>query len=169
MYKQKSKDFRELELEQLMLLGKQIITDGEAPKHTPPTQPRPASRRGHQHSHSTGQTPTSVTDNVNKDAMNDSGSPPSSQPFWQNEPLFTKHVAAVTTATMSALPHLPFEAAIALVFTTAWNVSPPPTLKLNKKPNNQRSGAPSPPTPAPPSNVPQGNFTFADIAKAATG
>ena len=46
MYEQKSKDFRESELERLSLLGKQIIADGEAPKSTPPTRPRPTSRRG---------------------------------------------------------------------------------------------------------------------------
>ena len=76
-----------------------------------------------------------------------------------------KHVAAVTTATMSALPHLPFETAIATAFTTVRNVGPPPPLKLDKKPGNRRSGAPSPQTPAP--TAPQGNFTFADMVKAA--
>ncbi|KAF8707301.1 hypothetical protein AX14_013649 [Amanita brunnescens Koide BX004] len=94
--------------------------------------------------------------------------PSSSQPFWQNEPLFTKHVAAVTMATMSALPHLPFETAIANAFTTVRNVGPPPPLKLDKKPGGRRSGAPSPPTPIPTTSVPQGNFTFADMVKAAT-
>ncbi|KAF8661623.1 hypothetical protein AX14_007209 [Amanita brunnescens Koide BX004] len=54
MYEQKSKDFRESELERLTLLGKQILTDGEAPKETPPARPRPASRRGRQRSRSTG-------------------------------------------------------------------------------------------------------------------
>ena len=93
-------------------------------------------------------------------------SAPSSQPFWQDEPLFTKHVAAVTTATMTALPHLPFETAIATAFTTVRNVGPPPPLKLDKKPGNRRSGAPSPQTPAP--AAVQGNFTFADMVKAAT-
>ena len=39
MYEQKSKDFREAELERLSLLGKQILADGEAPKATPPTRP----------------------------------------------------------------------------------------------------------------------------------
>ena len=67
---------------------------------------------------------------------------------------------------MSALPHLPFETAIALAFNTVRNVGPPPPLKLDKKPGNRRSGALSPPTPGPVS-APQGNFTFADIAKAA--
>ena len=67
---------------------------------------------------------------------------------------------------MSALPHLPFEAAIATAFTTVRNVGPPPPLKLEKKPGNRQSAAPSPPTPAP-VPAPQGNFTFADIAKAA--
>ncbi|KAF8684285.1 hypothetical protein AX14_004168 [Amanita brunnescens Koide BX004] len=38
MYEQKSKDFRESELERLTLLGKQIIADGEVPKSTPPRQ-----------------------------------------------------------------------------------------------------------------------------------
>ncbi|KAF8730033.1 hypothetical protein AX14_005797 [Amanita brunnescens Koide BX004] len=42
MYEQKSKDFRNSELERLALLGKQILADGEAPKDTPPTRPRPA-------------------------------------------------------------------------------------------------------------------------------
>ncbi|KAF8657401.1 hypothetical protein AX14_007885 [Amanita brunnescens Koide BX004] len=70
---------------------------------------------------------------------------------------------------MSALPHLPFEAAIASAFTTVRNVGPPPPLKLDKRPNNRRSGAPSPPTPAPaPTINTQGNFTFADMVKAAT-
>ena len=159
MYEEKSKDFRESELERLALLGKQILADGAAPKDTPPARPRPASRRGRQRSRSRSRaaipaptTPPSET-------------PPSSQPFWQNEPLFTKHVAVVTTATMSALPHLPFETAIANAFTTVRSVGPPPPLKLDKKPGNRRSAAPSPPTaPAPP----QGNFTFADIAKAAS-
>ncbi|KAF8662345.1 hypothetical protein AX14_007086 [Amanita brunnescens Koide BX004] len=95
-------------------------------------------------------------------------SPPSSQPFWQDEPLFTKHVTAVTTATMSALPHLPFESAIASTFATVRNVGPPPPLKLDKKPKGQRSGAPSPSAPQT-LTAPQGNFTFADITKAAAG
>ena len=71
---------------------------------------------------------------------------------------------------MSALPHLPFETAIALAFTTIRNVGPPPPLKLNKRPSNHCAGAPSPPSaaPNPPSNPPQGNFTFADMVKAAT-
>ena len=66
---------------------------------------------------------------------------------------------------MSALPHLPFETAIATAFTTVRNVGPPPPLKLDKRPGNRRSGAPSPQTPAP--AAPQGNFTFADMVKAA--
>ncbi|KAF8651496.1 hypothetical protein AX14_008469 [Amanita brunnescens Koide BX004] len=44
-------------------------------------------------------------------------------------------------------------------------LAPPPALKLDKKPGNRRSGAPSPPTPAP--AAPQGGFTFADMVKAA--
>ncbi|KAF8660666.1 hypothetical protein AX14_007361 [Amanita brunnescens Koide BX004] len=160
MYEQKSKDFCDSELERLSLLGKQILADGAAPKETPPARPRPASRRGRQRSRSDGRatTPAPVT-------LSSEAAPPSSQPFWQDEPLFTKHVAAVTTATMSALPHLPFETAIATAFTTVRNVGPPPPLKLDKKPGNRRSGAPSPQTPAP--AAPQGNFTFADIVKAA--
>ena len=146
MYEQKSKDFRDSELERLSLLGKQILADGEAPKVTPPARPRPASRRGRQRSRSGGRDRTEPT------ARSPTPVPdlPSSQPFWQDEPLFTKHVAAVTTATMSALPHLPFETAIATAFTTVRNVGPPPPLKLDRKPGNRRSGAPSPPTPAPP-------------------
>ncbi|KAF8682077.1 hypothetical protein AX14_004417 [Amanita brunnescens Koide BX004] len=168
MYEQKSKDFRDSEIERLALLGKQILSDGNAPKETPPARPRPAPRRGRQRSRSTGR------DNQAGHAAappapspSASGSKPSSQPFWQDEPLFTKHVAAVTTTTMSALPHLPFETAIAAAFNTVWNVGPPPPLKLDKKPGNRRSGAPSPPTPSP-AAAPQNNFTFADIAKAAT-
>ena len=172
MYEQKSKDFRESELERLTLLGKQIIADGKVPKETPPARPRPVSRRGRQRSRSTGRADPNTEhakqasregDERVKPAMQ---TPTSSQPFWQDEPLFTKHVAAVTTVTMSALPHLPFEAAIASAFTTVRNVGPPPPLKLDKKPGVRRSAAPSPPTPAP-VPAPQGNFTFADIAKAA--
>ncbi|KAF8645279.1 hypothetical protein AX14_009270 [Amanita brunnescens Koide BX004] len=158
MYKQKSKDFCDSELERLTLLGKQIIADGEVPKSTPPARPRPALRRGRQRSRTAPAPPTPPIVE----------SPPLSQPFWQNEPLFTKHIAAVTTATMSALPHLPFETAIATAFMTVRNVGPPPPLKLDKKPGNCRSDAPSPPTPAPPVNLPHGNFTFADMVKAAT-
>ena len=163
MYEQKSKDFRESELERLSLLGKQILDDGAAPKETPPARPRPASRRGRQRSRSGGQDRTEPAARP-PTPMPD---PPSSQPFWQDEPLFTKHVAAVTTATMSALPHLPFETAIATAFTTVRNVGPPPPLKLDKKPGNRRSGAPSPSTPVATTNAPQGNFTFADMVKAA--
>ena len=172
MYEQKSKDFRESELERLTLLGKQIIADGEAPKETPPARPRPVSRRGRQRSRSTGRADpnTERTKQASdRGQENPSSATPhsSSQPFWQDEPLFTKHVAAVTTATMSALPHLPFEAAIANAFATVRNVGPPPPLKLDKRPpGNRRSGAPSPPTPAP--VAPQGNFTFADMVKAAS-
>ena len=68
---------------------------------------------------------------------------------------------------MSALPHLPFETAIATAFTTVRNVGPPPPLKLDKKPGNRCSGTPSPSTPAVTPNAPQGNFTFADMVKAA--
>ena len=167
LYEQKSKDFRESELERLSLLGKQILADGEAPKDTPPARPWPTSRRGRQRSRSTGRVGQSERGNTEKTQPPDD-LPPSSQLFWQNEPLFTKHVAAVTTATMSALPHLPFETAIANAFTTVRNVGPPPPLKLDKRPGGQRSGAPSPPTPAPTANVPQGNFTFADMVRAAT-
>ncbi|KAF8722464.1 hypothetical protein AX14_009803 [Amanita brunnescens Koide BX004] len=169
MYEQKSKDFRESELERLSLLGKQILADGDAPKATPPTRPRPTSRRGQQRSRSTNR--AEQTDRgMNKQADHPTPSPPSSQPFWQDEPLFTKHVAAITTATMSALPHLPFETAIATAFTTVRNVGPPPPLKLDKKPgrlNDRQSGAPSPPTPAPAPAAATGGFTFADMVKAA--
>ncbi|KAF8703923.1 hypothetical protein AX14_014104 [Amanita brunnescens Koide BX004] len=167
MYEQKSKDFRESEIERLALLGKQILADGNAPKETPPARPRPVSRRGRQRSRSAGRADTTTRDQVSTTDVNAkqaTQTPSSSQPFWQDEPLFTKHVAAVTTATMSALPHLPFETAIATAFTTVRNVGPPPPLKLDKKPGNRRSGAPSPSTPAP---APQGNFTFADIARTA--
>ncbi|KAF8701181.1 hypothetical protein AX14_000552 [Amanita brunnescens Koide BX004] len=165
MYEQKSKDFRDSELERLTLLGKQILDDGAAPKETPPVRPRPSSRRGRQRSRSLGR---DRTEPKPTSAQNDQPTPPSSQPFWQDEPLFTKHVAAVTTATMSALPHLPFEAAIASAFSTVRNVGPPPPLKLDKRPNTRRSGAPSPATPAPIlTGAPTGNFTFADMVKAA--
>ena len=160
MYEQKSKDFRDSELERLALLGKQILADGAAP--AAPARPRPASRRGRQRSRSSGRVETAPP----PPAPTSVESPPSSQPFWQDEPLFTKHVAAVTTATMSALPHLPFETAIATAFSTVRNVGPPPPLKLDRKPGHRRSAAPSPPTPAP-APTPHGNFTFADIAKAA--
>ncbi|KAF8690191.1 hypothetical protein AX14_003077 [Amanita brunnescens Koide BX004] len=164
MYEQKSKDFRESELERLSLLGKQILADGEAPKTTPPARPRPSSRRGRQRSRSTGRAEQVNREEVGKNVTNTT--PASSQPFWQDEPLFTKQVAAVTTATMSALPHLPFETAIANAFATVRNVGPPPPLKLDKKP--RRSAAPSPPTPAPaPAPTSHGNFTFADIARTA--
>ena len=163
MYEQKSKDFRDSELERLALLGKQILADGAAP--APPARPRPVSRRGRQRSRSSGRVETAAPPPPVPTSAEQS--PPSSQPFWQNEPLFTKHVAAVTTATMSALPHLPFETAIASAFNTVRNVGPPPPLKMDKRPGNRRSGAPSPPTPAPATSAPQGNFTFADIAKAA--
>ncbi|KAF8692809.1 hypothetical protein AX14_002385 [Amanita brunnescens Koide BX004] len=163
MYEQKSKDFRESELERLSILGKQILADGQAPKDTPPTRPRPASRRGRQRSSSTGWSGR-IDRETDERANQGKPTPPSSQPFWQDEPLFTKHVAAVTTATMSALPHLPFETAIATAFNTVRNVGPPPPLKMDKRPNNRRSGAPSPPTPNLASTS-QGNFTFADIAK----
>ena len=166
MYEQKSKDFRESELERLTLLGKQIIADGKVPKETPPARPRPSSRRGRQCSRSA--TRTEDPNTGRNQATKDQPTPPSSQPFWQDEPLFTKHVAAVTTATMSALPHLPFEAAIASAFSTVCNVGPPPPLKLDKRPNTRHSGAPSPATPVPaPATAPTGNFTFADMVKAA--
>ncbi|KAF8663975.1 hypothetical protein AX14_006799 [Amanita brunnescens Koide BX004] len=166
MYEQKSKDFRESELERLTLLGQQILTDGAAPKPTPPARPRPTSRRGRQRSRSSGRTePNRATTPTSADKA--AVSPPSSQPFWQDEPLFTKHVAAVTTATMTALPHLPFEAAIASAFTTVRSIGPPPPLKLDKKPGARRSNAPSPPSAPVPSIPVQGNFTFADVAKAA--
>ncbi|KAF8685299.1 hypothetical protein AX14_004050 [Amanita brunnescens Koide BX004] len=133
MYEQKSKDFRNSELERLTLLGKQILVDGEAPKDTPPARPRPTSCRGRQRSRSGGRDRTEPAARPSTPAPE----PPSSQPFWQDEPLFTKHVAAVTTATMSALPHLPFETTIATAFTTVRNVGPPPPLKLDKKPGNR--------------------------------
>ena len=183
MYEQKSKDFRDSELERLSLLGKQIIADGEAPKTTPPARPHPTSRRGCQCSQSTGRTDPNTERKADQTNTGTHANQmlSSSQPFWQDEPLFMKHVAAVTTATMSALPHLPFETAIASAFTTVRNVGPPPPLKLDKKPsgnrqpgtpslrsNDRRSGAPSPSDPAP-AAISQANFTFADITKAAAG
>ena len=166
MYEQKSKDFRESELERLSLLGKQILADGDARVDAAAEvrKARPPSRRGRQRSRSAGRPSTPVPPTPPAPSSGNN-SAPSSQPCWQDEPLFTKHVAAVTTATMSALPHLPFETAIATAFTTVRNVGPPPPLKLDKKPGNRRSGAPSPQTPAP--TAPQGNFTFADMVKAA--
>ena len=112
MYEQKSKDFRDSEIERLALLGKQILADGKSSKATPPTRPRPDSRRGRQRSRSAGR--TDQTPVIGEANIQEPSPLVSSQPFWQNEPLFTKHVAAVTMATMSALPHLPFETAIAV-------------------------------------------------------
>ena len=168
MYEQKSKDFRDSELERLTLLGKQIIEDGAAPKETPPARPRPASRRGRQRSRSLGHDRTEPKPAAPASVFTQNEpTPPSSQPFWQDEPLFTKHVAAVTTTTMSALPHLPFEAAIASAFTTVRSVGPPPPLKLDK-PGARRSNAPSPPTAPVAPAAPQNNFTFADMVRAAS-
>ena len=168
MYEQKSKDFRESELERLSLLGKQILADGNvrADAAVESRKTRPSSRQGHQRSRSAGR---SSAPTPPAPPTPPSGNNPitSSQPFWQDEPLFTKQVAAVTTATMSALPHLPFESAIASAFTTVRSVGPPPPLKLDKKPGARRSNAPSPQTAQATPTVPQGNFTFADIAKAA--
>ena len=164
MYEQKSKDFRDSELERLTLLGKQILDDGAIPKETPPARPRPTSRRGRQRSRSLGRDRTEPK----PASVQNESTPPSSQPFWQDEPLFTKQVAAVTTATMSALPHLPFEAAIASAFTTVRSVGPPPPLKLDKKPGARRSNAPSPPTAPIAPAVPHNNFTFAEMVKAAS-
>ena len=168
MYEQKSKDFRESELKRLALLGKQIIANGEAPKDAAPARPRPVSRRGQQPSRSTGRTPPPAAGRRTEPApaKDNNTTPPSSQPYWQDEPLFTKHVAAVTTATMSALPHLPFETAIALAFTTVRSVGPPPPLKLDKKTSARRSNALSPLTAPTTSGIPQGNFMFADMVKA---
>ncbi|KAF8670471.1 hypothetical protein AX14_005853, partial [Amanita brunnescens Koide BX004] len=174
MYEQKSKDFRDSELERLSLLGKQILTDGDARDNAAaePRKTRPSSRRGRQRNRSTGRSSTPIPP-VPLVSPPEGNSAPSSQPFWQDEPLFTKHVAAVTTATMSALPHLPFETAIAMAFSTVRSVGPPPPLKLDKKPrrsNDRRSGAPSPPTPAPAPVAPAAatGFTFADMVKAAS-
>ena len=169
MYEQKSKDFRESELERLSLLGKQILADSEAPKATPPTRPRPDSRRGRRRSRSANRADQSNQDHSEQENTKEKSTktPVSSQPFWQDKPLFTKHVAAVTTATMSALPHLPFETAIASAFTTVRNVGPPPLLKLDKRPGARRSNAPSPQTAQSPPDPPKSNFTFADIARAA--
>ena len=124
MYEQKSKDFRDSELERLSLLGKQIIADGEAPKTTPQARPRPTSRRGRQCSRSTSRADPNAERKQATIANPEQENPPSSQPFWQDEPLFTKHVAAVTTTTMSALPHLPFESAIASAFAMVRNIGP---------------------------------------------
>ena len=55
MYEQKSKDFRDSEIERLALLGKQIIADGEATKPITTNKPRPASCRGRQRSPPTAQ------------------------------------------------------------------------------------------------------------------
>ncbi|KAF8665520.1 hypothetical protein AX14_006604 [Amanita brunnescens Koide BX004] len=92
MYEQKSKDFRDSELERLALLGKQILADGAAPAAPAPPRPRPASRRGRQRSRSSGRIETVPLPPAPASAE----SPPSSQPFWQDEPLFTKHVAALS-------------------------------------------------------------------------
>ena len=137
-------------------MGKQILADGNAPKDTPPARPRPASQRGR-----------GRTEPPRPASAQNEPTPPSSQPFWQDEPLFTKHVAAVTTATMSALPHLPFEAAIASAFMTVRSVGPPPPLKLDKKPGARRSNAPSPSAALAAPTASQNNFTFADMVKAA--
>ena len=103
MYEQKSKDFRDSELKRLALLGKQILADGEAPKTTPPARPRPASRRGRQRSRSSGRDnqdsrTAPIPAPANKSTTT-TESPLSSQPFWQNEPLFTKHHVCVTSLT----------------------------------------------------------------------
>ena len=158
MYEQKSKDFRDSELERLALLGKQILADGEAPKDTLPARPHPDSRRGRKRSRSVSRTDRQGAGGKDEQAKQATQTPPSSQPFWQDEPLFTKHVAAVTTATMSALPHLPFETAIASAFTTVRNVGPPPPLKLDKKPGARRSNAPSPQTAQTPPRCPPGQL-----------
>ena len=47
-------------------------------------------------------------------------------------------------------------------------MGPPPPLKLDKKPGVRRSNAPSPPTAPTAPAVPQNNFTFAEMVKAAS-
>ncbi|KAF8661437.1 hypothetical protein AX14_007247 [Amanita brunnescens Koide BX004] len=60
MYEQKSKDFRDSELERLSLLGKQILADGDArvDAAAESRKARPPSRRGRQRSRSAGRSST---------------------------------------------------------------------------------------------------------------
>ena len=55
------------------------------------------------------------------------GSDQGSQPFWDHNNKFSEYIAAMVSATVTTLPHIPFSSAIATAIGTVTKAGPPPS------------------------------------------
>ena len=73
---------------------------------------------------------------------------PHSQPYWDYRNAYSDHIAAMVTATVTAIPHIPLSSAISSAITTVSKAGPPPEL-VQKTKGKRPSGSSRPTSPAP--------------------
>ena len=58
---------------------------------------------------------------------------PMSQPYWDYRNAYSDHIAAMVTATVTAIPHIPLSSAISSAISTVSKAGPPPELTKGSK------------------------------------
>ncbi|KAF8673045.1 hypothetical protein AX14_005439 [Amanita brunnescens Koide BX004] len=99
---------------------------------------------------------------------------PMSQPYWDYRNAYSDHIAAMVTATVSAIPHIPLSSAISSAISTVSKAGPPPGLAKGNKSKASRSSSPAPSkTPPPvipkPSPPPAFNYSKLTMAQVVAG
>ncbi|KAF8680803.1 hypothetical protein AX14_004479 [Amanita brunnescens Koide BX004] len=94
---------------------------------------------------------------------------PMSQPYWDYRNAYSDHIAAMVTATVSAIPHIPLSSAISSAISTVSKAGPPPELAKGNKSKGSRSSSPAPsktPPPVIPKPSPPPAFNYSKLTMA---
>ncbi|KAF8708936.1 hypothetical protein AX14_013500 [Amanita brunnescens Koide BX004] len=62
-----------------------------------------------------------------------------SQPYWDHQNKFSEYIAAMVSATVTTLPHIPLSSAIATTIGTVTRAGPPPSKPPPRLPERRRS------------------------------
>ncbi|KAF8709761.1 hypothetical protein AX14_013475 [Amanita brunnescens Koide BX004] len=99
---------------------------------------------------------------------------PMSQPYWDYRNAYSDHIAAMVTAMVTAIPHIPLSSAISSAISTVSKAGPLPDLAKGNKSKASRSSSPAPSrTPPPvipkPSPPPVFNYSKLTMAQVVAG
>ncbi|KAF8675622.1 hypothetical protein AX14_005071 [Amanita brunnescens Koide BX004] len=101
---------------------------------------------------------------------------PMSQPYWDYRNAYSDHIAAMVTATVSAIPHIPLSSAISSAISTVSKAGPLPQLAKKGKTGSSRPSSPAPsktpppviPKPSPPPVFDYSKLTMAQVVAGGT-
>ena len=128
-YRKKSAELKAALKEITTLKGKIAQADQNKPKATPAAK--------HPHTETLANVPSTSSKSVRWSFEPDGNS---SQPFWDHSNEFSRYIASMVTATVTAIPNIPMQTAIATTIDTVWAAGPSILSQTSKAPKSTPSG-----------------------------